>query len=49
MQHQVHLSEELKQTGIRVTVTTRFGKVTGGRAWNGAATFLGGCLPSLAA
>ncbi|KAF8514970.1 carboxylesterase [Gautieria morchelliformis] len=40
MQDQLHLSEELKQTGKRVTVTTRFGKVTGGRALNGAAAFL---------
>ncbi|KIJ50395.1 hypothetical protein M422DRAFT_74458 [Sphaerobolus stellatus SS14] len=37
---QLHLSEELAQTGKRISVTTRHGKVTGGRALNRAAVFL---------
>jgi len=38
--HPLHISEELEKTGKRVSVTTRFGKVIGGRALNGAAVFL---------
>ncbi|KAI5834014.1 alpha/beta-hydrolase [Schizophyllum commune Tattone D] len=36
----VHLPAELAQTGTRIKVETRYGPVTGGRALNGAATFL---------
>lgn len=36
-----HLSEELASTGERVSVQTRYGKVTGGKAENGAFAFLG--------
>ncbi|THH06858.1 hypothetical protein EW145_g3793, partial [Phellinidium pouzarii] len=35
-----HISEELERNPARVTVQTQFGKVTGGRAANGAAVFL---------
>ncbi|TRM60952.1 Alpha/Beta hydrolase protein [Schizophyllum amplum] len=35
-----HLPEELAQTGARVSVETKHGKVTGGRALNGSAVFL---------
>ena len=37
----LHLSAELAQTGERIKVETRYGPVTGGRALNGAAAFLG--------
>lgn len=37
----MHLQEELARSVDRVTVQTRFGPVTGGRALNGAAVFLG--------
>lgn len=37
----MHLQEELARSTDRVTVQTRFGPVTGGRALNGAAVFLG--------
>jgi len=37
----IHLHDELAQTHERVAVKTRFGLVTGGRARNGAAVFLG--------
>ncbi|KAF8528531.1 carboxylesterase [Hysterangium stoloniferum] len=37
---QLHLCEELAQTGQTISVTTRHGRVTGGRALNGAAAFL---------
>lgn len=37
----IHLHDELAQTEARVVVETRFGPVTGGRAKNGAAVFLG--------
>ncbi|KAF9046824.1 alpha/beta-hydrolase [Hymenopellis radicata] len=36
----VHLHEELASNSDRVTVETKFGKVTGGRALNGAVVFL---------
>lgn len=45
MPQQVHICEELKQTRKRLSVTTRFGKITGGRALNGAAVFLGTLMP----
>ncbi|KAI9513297.1 carboxylesterase [Russula earlei] len=37
----IHLHDELAQVHDRVVVNTRFGPVTGGRARNGAAVFLG--------
>ncbi|KAF8585883.1 carboxylesterase [Ramaria rubella] len=37
---QLHLSEEIAQKGEKITVATRFGKVTGGRTLNGVAAFL---------
>ncbi|KAL1745249.1 Alpha/Beta hydrolase protein, partial [Schizophyllum fasciatum] len=37
---EVHLPDELAQTGRRITVETRYGQVTGGRALNGSAVFL---------
>jgi hypothetical protein len=41
----IHLHDELAQTHEKVVVKTRFGPVTGGRARNGAAVFLGKGLP----
>jgi len=38
---QLHLSEELSRMKTRVSVNTKYGKVTGGRALNGTAVFLG--------
>ena len=38
----MHLQDELARSADRVTVETQFGPVTGGRALNGAAVFLGG-------
>ena len=37
----IHLHEDLASSNERVPVQTQFGKVTGGRASNGAAVFLG--------
>ncbi len=37
----LHLHEELASNAARVTVETKFGKITGGRASNGAVVFLG--------
>ena len=36
-----HLSEELASTEEKVSVQTRYGEVTGGKAENGAIAFLG--------
>ncbi|KAI0077724.1 alpha/beta-hydrolase [Panus rudis PR-1116 ss-1] len=36
----VHLQEELQRTGERVSVETKYGQITGGRALNGAKVFL---------
>lgn len=36
-----HLHDELIASSARLTVDTRYGKVIGGRASNGAAVFLG--------
>jgi hypothetical protein len=38
-----HLHDELAANPARVTIETVFGPVTGGRATNGAAVFLGTC------
>ena len=36
-----HISEELAQSAERVTITTKYGPVTGARTQNGAIAFLG--------
>lgn len=38
---EIHLQDELSQSTARITVQTRFGPVTGGKAINGTSVFLG--------
>ena len=38
---QLHLQDELAKSQASVTIQTQYGPITGGRALNGAAVFLG--------